>query len=801
MHVARRCSPPGFHHLPLMLGILLLLCARATAGERYSLVSVSSPGDVRRIARLGIAVDHAAGRQKGTLELYLNSREKALLDNHAIPYTTLIEDWARHYRERRAAESASGSPLPVSSTVQGFHYGSMGGYLTFSEVLSDLDSMRARYPSLITARAPIGYSHEGRALWAVKISARADQDENEPRAFYNALIHAREPGAMMALLYTMWYLLEQYGKDPEVTAILDTRELYFLPVINPDGYVYNETMDPAGGGMWRKNRRNNGDGSYGVDLNRNFGFAWGYDDEGSSPEPYAETYRGPSGFSEPEIQAVRDFCAAKKFSAALNYHTYSNLLIYPWGFSDTDTPDSTMFRQLAEQLTSVNRYSYGTPGQTVGYITNGGVDDWMYGDTLLKPKAYSMTPELGNPIDGFWPLQSRIFPIAEENLQANITLAHAAGAYIRVSSSELDTAGGGYVLRLRFADRGVMPPPSTLQLRLSSGQLAIADSLIPAVEWNSPAPLAVAVVPRSSPVWPGELVTIVAAMEYEGGMTRDTLRERLGPPSEIYADDAESTRANWTAESNAPGTVWDTTSVLAHSGTRSFTESPGGFYADNMTSTFTLNRSLGLLGGAAELRFWLRWGIETNYDYLTVEISTDGGLQWEALSGRYTAQGSGVGVQALYGPGYDGVKHTWVEERMELPTHALGYVKLRFRFRSDEFVTLDGAYIDDLRVLLYPASPDAVPDRQGPLAYRLEQNYPNPFNPATEIRMRLASSGRVRLAVYDLLGREVVRLVDGWLDAGDHTVAFSAAGLASGVYIYRLQAGDFVSARMMILLQ
>jgi murein tripeptide amidase MpaA len=97
-------------------------------------------------------------------------------------------------------------------------------------------------------------------------------------------------------MYYMWYLLENYGTDPEATYLVDNREMYFVPCFNPDGYEYNRQTDPNGGGMWRKNRRNNG-GSYGVDLNRNFGYMWGYDDLGSSPIPSSETYRGPSAFS------------------------------------------------------------------------------------------------------------------------------------------------------------------------------------------------------------------------------------------------------------------------------------------------------------------------------------------------------------------------------------------------------------------------------------------------------------------------------------------------------------------------
>ena len=138
----------------------------------------------------------------------------------------------------------------------------------------------------------------------------------------------------------MWYLLENYETDEEIQRIVDHTELYFVPVINPDGYAYNESTNPNGGGMWRKNRRNNGNGSYGVDLNRNYGYFWGLNDEGSSPYPRKNTYRGPEAFSEPAIQNMRDFCNEHEFRIALNYHSYSNLLFSPWGYTSTPPPDN-----------------------------------------------------------------------------------------------------------------------------------------------------------------------------------------------------------------------------------------------------------------------------------------------------------------------------------------------------------------------------------------------------------------------------------------------------------------------------
>jgi hypothetical protein len=241
---------------------------------------------------------------------------------------------------------------------------------------------------------------------------------------------------MEAVLYFMNYLLSNYGTNPDVTYLVDNREMYFLPCINPDGYEYNRQTNPGGGGMWRKNRLPNGDGSYGVDCNRNFGLAWGLDNSGSSPFPSDETYRGTAAFSEPETQHVRDFVNSRHFVTQIDYHTYQNIVLYPWGTSYYDgdglCEDNATFEMIADSMAywihSVNNvwYSTGTAWQLL-YNVNGGSFDWEYGDQSLHSKIFAVTTEVGGATDGFWPAQNRILPLSLENLPANLFVARIAG--------------------------------------------------------------------------------------------------------------------------------------------------------------------------------------------------------------------------------------------------------------------------------------------------------------------------------------------------------------------------------------
>jgi carboxypeptidase T len=791
----------------ILIVALLGLAVGAVSQERYSMIriTVSSREDLRAIARLGIAMDHFGGRPGRWVDLFVSGQEIALLKQNSVVFTTLIDDWDRYYRDRLQQDLTTRSAL--SSPVKNFHLGSMGGYLTLSEIRTELDSMHAKYPLLITARDSIGSTLQHRPLWAVKISRNAAVDEAEPRALYTGLIHAREPAGMMGLIYYMWYLLENYGMDPEVTALLDHRELFFIPVLNPDGYAYNQSIAPAGGGGWRKNRSPNPGGTYGVDLNRNFGFQWGYDDVGSSPSPGSEVYRGTGPFSETETAAIRDFCNSKGLTngitVALNYHTYGNLLIYPWGYADTDTEDSLIFRRMGEDMTSANRNTYGTTGQTVGYITNGDSDDWMYGDSLSKPRIFAMTPEVGDETDGFWALPSRILPIVQENLQANLYLAHAAGEFVAVGSNDVHFYPAGDSLRidLTLINKGMSLLSSTVDIVAQSSDVNIPTPSIAGAPWQG---VPVSIRATKSPWQTGKQIIVSLGISYQGGLTTDTLIFRLGPADTIYADDAETTRGRWTSSSNTL-TKWDTTSEAAHSGKYSFTDSPRGNYPANVSSAFQLDSLFQPTGTAAELRFWTKWHIETNYDYATVEASTDRGVTWTPLRGKYTGTGSGVGMQRPeFSPGYDGIKHTWVEEVIDLdPQFMMKTIAFRFRMQSDPGVEFDGIFVDDIHLLVYPLGPAAVSQEVKPYVFALDQNYPNPFNPSTTIGYRVSGLGSswVRLAVYDILGREMAMLVNEKKAPGSYSVRFDAGSLASGVYFYRLSAGNFVQTRTMLVIR
>ncbi|MFD3933825.1 M14 family zinc carboxypeptidase [Streptomyces sp. NPDC058618] len=232
----------------------------------------------------------------------------------------------------------------------------------------------------LTKVVSIGKTVQGKDILALKVSknARKTRDGDKPSVLYMSNQHAREWITPEMTRRLMHHTLDTYGKDPRVTKLVDSSELWFLLSANPDGYDYTFAAD--GERLWRKNLRdNNADGKItagdGVDLNRNFAYKWGYDNEGSSPNQASETYRGPKASSEPETVAVDRFQKRIGFEYAINYHSAAELLLYGVGWQvATPTPDDVAYRTLAGTPENPAVPGYHPQVSSELYTTNGEAD-------------------------------------------------------------------------------------------------------------------------------------------------------------------------------------------------------------------------------------------------------------------------------------------------------------------------------------------------------------------------------------------------------------------------------------------
>jgi hypothetical protein len=397
--------------------------------------------------------------------------------------------------EGRAAElSALGYAVEIAVPDLESFYASrlqsrddFGLYHTYPEAIAAMDALMAAHPTIMSKRS-IGTTIEGRPIWVYMISDNTGIHEDEPQIFFNAYIHAREVITFEVVYDLAAYLVNGYGSDPRATALVDSREIFIQPVVNPDGLEYNRQTNPAGGGMWRKNRRDNGDGSIGVDLNRNFSEGWGADDVGSSPVPSAETYRGVAPFSEPESAALRDFVVAHRFKTAINLHACGGYHLFAPGFGRWHTYDYDTLLELGRMRRgAAGGYATG-PVWEILYDANGDANDWMILDELSKPKILSLGTEVGTSTDGFWPAESRIPALCAENLEPNLRMIELADNPLRVLLPGLavitapDTVSSSFALTWAVPHPDVDNPAVAWNLIEASGPTAEQDSLEESVQ-------------------------------------------------------------------------------------------------------------------------------------------------------------------------------------------------------------------------------------------------------------------------------------------------------------------------------
>jgi carboxypeptidase T len=336
----------------------------------------------------------------------------------------------------------------------------------YAEMVAELEQAAFDHPAILSLSSA-GLAYEGRTLWLVKISDNVGVDEDEPEALFTHHQHAREHLTVEMGLYLLAMLTDEYGVDPQITSLVDSREIWLVFDANPDGGEF----DIATGSYisWRKNRQPNAGSSYiGTDLNRNWGYRWGCCG-GSSGSPSSSTYRGPSAFSAPETAALRDFVDSRvvggvqQITAHIDFHTYGELILWAYGYTYTDVPadmtvdDHDVFVAMGQAMAATNGY---TPQQASDlYITDGTVNDWLYGVHRIFSYTFEMYPVGSSP--GFYP--------PDEVIPAETSRNRAAVLYL------LEQASCPYAVlgkQAQYCD--ALPAAPVLSATPGSGQVSLA---------------------------------------------------------------------------------------------------------------------------------------------------------------------------------------------------------------------------------------------------------------------------------------------------------------------------------------
>ena len=690
-------------------------------------IEYSNALEFNTLLNSGICIDHGIHKKNEYFESDFSESEISILTELNFNYSIVINDVSSFYKNRNipshkdyvsntnaknfSCETDENSSYTTPQNYDIKDGSDFGGFYTYSEMLAELDEMSQLFPNLISTRSDVKdenifsephphQTYEDRFLQWVKISDNPNTNENEPEVLYTAVHHAREPASLQQLIFYMWYLLENYETDQEIRDIVDNTELYFIPCVNPDGYVYNETDEPQGGGMWRKNRFN----THGVDNNRNYSYIDNNGNEvwntaGTSNNTGNDTYAGTEPFSESENSAIRYFVENNDFKLALNNHTYSNLLLYPFGYDYNQfTEDNEVFESISGLLVQENGYENILSSEL--YPAAGDSDDFMYGmltteNSGTRDKIFAMTPEIGS---SFWPAAATIEDLCKEMLFLNLNAARLVNNYATLNEiSSYTIEGLSFNSTYELQRLGISEPGD-----FSVTFVPVSDNISSVESVNNYNQLVLGeTVEGSFSITLNSNINVGDDVSYKlvlnnGAFDKEyQITKIFGEYSAIFTDSEGAFSGNWITNSNE----WAETNEDYFSASTSITDSPNNNYYNNENSVITINNEIDLSDYSyAEITFKAKWEIQSNFDYVQLEIYSDNSDYWIPQCGIYTQSGGGNHQNAYGEPLYSGNQDAWIEEKISLSDYLGESILIRFKIITNGFGRRDGFYFDDLEI-------------------------------------------------------------------------------------------------------
>jgi carboxypeptidase T len=750
---------------------LLMLCAfyRAGAQEKYSAVKVYyKPGDItQRNTIIGmLEIDHFR-EEEGAVISEVNADLLKLVKAAGFKYDIITDDIAARVNrlnaeyyaslkkgvkpatETRVAIEVPGKPVsgiiktPGAFVVQG----TFGGFYSFAQMNAAMDALVLAYPG-IASKTSIGTTVGGNNIWVIKISDNVATDEtNEPEVLYMGLQHAREAIGGSSMIFFMQYLCEQYAAgNTKIKDLVDNRELFIIPCFNPDGWEYNRTsMSGAAGGSWRKNRRNNGDGTFGVDLNRNWGVDWancsapilGVASSCGTATTSSDTYWGTAAFSEAETNAVKLFAQSHHLVAGFDQHAYGPYYSVPFGRHSLHTlsPKGADFYNLVPALMGqYNGMRAADSYDALGYEVAGGFKDWMLMGNLgtgTKDTVWAMTGEGaaggGGPygtMADFWPPAAQIVNLSAAMCYQNLQLAYAAGTYVDIQDLDdiaVTSLTGNFDFSIQRVGLGNDPITVSLipleNIQTSGGPVVISSQ--PVYNMASTGAIPYTLFPT---LGTGQRIKFIWKVQTAGYTYADTITKFYNPTI-VMSDNMESPNTfatNWlnTASGvnsatpyayNYTNGTFAFTTTGGYGGSKALSESVAGTnYTTKALKICQYKNSFSLVGAtAAYLSFWVKHRAENFRDKLQVQVSTNG-TSWTSIEGSTTIEEPGVLDESTINgdPSLTGIRDIWTHEVFNM-TSVLGNatVYFRFRFTSDDdpssfkFELDDGFYIDNVQLI------------------------------------------------------------------------------------------------------
>jgi murein tripeptide amidase MpaA len=614
-----------------------------------------------------------------------------------LPYEVLQEDIQVLIDAERASLARSGPVDPFDRTEW------YENYKTHDEIYDKLIALQTLRPDLAEVFS-IGESLEERPIWAIRITGPGGAEK--PMVVLDATIHAREWITPMVVMWVADQLVNGYGSDLRVTGLVNQLEFVIIPVLNPDGYIHSWTTDR----MWRKNRRP-GTPCYGVDLNRNFGAGWGT--VGSSSNPCSDTYHGTGPFSEPETQVFRDFFLANpRIVSGISYHSYSQLIMSPYGYTSDLPADHEWFMALNaamhHEILAVHEvyYEYG-PIYSAIYPVGGGTVDWCYDECGVIEFTYELR-DTGQY--GFLLPADQIIPNSEENLPAVLRLAEWSAKPIKFTLTDgrperlTPDEEAEFSVNIRVLGGTLDPESPTLHTRVGTSGAYTQYPLTHLGEdlYRVTLPATPCGHTRQFYLSAANTVGLVARAPRTAPGVPYTAEAR---PFTVVLDANMDSNPGWTTQGQwawglASGAAGNPGS--AFTGARVYGYNPGGHYTNNMPEFHLTTPALDCTNSVDTTLSFYRWlGVESfANDRAYVRISTDG-TNWTNLWQNTTANL------------YDG---EWVHQRFNISAIADGQPNVYLRWTmgpTNGTITYCGWNIDD--VVVWGADPAGCPQLLGDL--------------------------------------------------------------------------------------
>ncbi len=791
----------------IILSLILCFNVYSQRSQEFHKVKINynSSSDLITLSNMGVCIDHGIHKKNHFFISDFSQKDLEKIKSMGFNFEILIEDVTKFYQERNKVKgnlklndfcNSENSEYVTPENYEVKDGDDFGGFYTYEEMLNELDQMYDLYPNIISERSDvkdpnnssnphIHQTYEGRFLQWVKISDNPNTTEFEPQILYTALHHAREPASMQQLIYFMWYLLENYESNEVVKKIIDESELFFIPCVNPDGYIYNQEIEPNGGGMWRKNRRD----GHGVDNNRNYSFI---DDEGNevwntsgtSNNPNNDTYAGDSPFSESENRAIRYFVESNNFKIALNNHTYGNLLLYPYGYDyNQPTEDDDIFEFISSEMVEQNNYNNIISSDL--YPAAGDSDDFMYGmlntqDNSLREKIFAMTPEIGS---SFWPQASTIESICKEMVYHNLTAAKMIGNYAKINDiSGNFISSNNFEFDFSLQRLGIIENENfTVSIvPLSNNILSISSEIDINFEQIGEIIYDSFNIQIDESTIPGDPVIFKLVVD-NGQFNEETVIEKIyGEPFLVLEDDSDYFTEYWTEDSD-----WNLTYEEYFSPYTSITDSPNSNYSNNSLEVINLINSVDLNGiSYAEINFDAKWSIESSYDYVQLEVSDDGGNSWVPQCGKFTNIGVETHDYAENEPLYDGYQTDWINESISLIDYLDKEILIRFKLYTDGGLRRDGFYFDNFKIRAL-SSNLSITD----IDNSISKLYPNPVHNIINIQSEKLIS---KLVVFDMMGKIILTHSD------TNIRSVKLPFLKPGIYLVKLHSENFTENHKII---